>query len=250
MKSSSSSTTTSTQRLHLSASDLKASNVKSDLVDFKNNLNDMKSSLPSGSYGMRELHELRSSLENLVSERGWGVVTVVEARPPTNGLLSSVATRGPAPESRLAPHHAPNRHAGAGNTCVRLRAFDWLPLSNLTGNCDTQVPALLCLSLTTRLLSGRVLFAQVDAPDAEGSDVQPLVTYPDDSRAPSEVGSPQPSNALGLFEQKTTNRKRTKVGWQPCCRFDCCVVAAGGERWRDCREGECQRGRVQAAAGR
>ncbi|ENN73213.1 hypothetical protein YQE_10164, partial [Dendroctonus ponderosae] len=56
----------------------------------------------------------------------------------------------------------------------------------------------------------------VDSPDAnqyvEGGDAQPLVTYPDDSRAPSEVSSPQPGNALGsLFEQKTTNRKRTKV---------------------------------------
>uniref|UniRef100_A0AAR5Q0R0 Sterile alpha and TIR motif-containing protein 1 n=1 Tax=Dendroctonus ponderosae TaxID=77166 RepID=A0AAR5Q0R0_DENPD len=72
------------------------------------------------------------------------------------------------------------------------------------------------LRCATPVLSGRVLCAQVDSPDAnqyvEGGDAQPLVTYPDDSRAPSEVSSPQPGNALGsLFEQKTTNRKRTKV---------------------------------------
>ncbi|XP_048518942.1 NAD(+) hydrolase sarm1 isoform X2 [Dendroctonus ponderosae] len=145
VKSSSSSTTTSTQRLHLSASDLKASNVKSDLVDFKNNLNDMKSSLPSGSYGLRELNELRSSLENL------------------------------------------RRHV------ARHLSLGWRPTTHPNG-----------------------ALKQVDSPDAnqyvEGGDAQPLVTYPDDSRAPSEVSSPQPGNALGsLFEQKTTNRKRTKV---------------------------------------
>lgn len=53
--------------MHLSSSsDLKASNVKSDLVDFKNNLNDMKSSLSN--YGLPDsIKKLRSSLENLVS---------------------------------------------------------------------------------------------------------------------------------------------------------------------------------------
>lgn len=48
-------------------------------------------------------------------------------------------------------------------------------------------------------------------PDA---DPEPLVTFPDDSRASSEVGSPQPNNAIeGLtFEQKTMNNfTKTKV---------------------------------------
>ncbi|KAJ8940837.1 hypothetical protein NQ318_005283 [Aromia moschata] len=57
----SSTTSTSTQRVHVT-SDLKASNMKSDLVDFKNNLNDMKSSISNSI----DLKKLRSSLENLV----------------------------------------------------------------------------------------------------------------------------------------------------------------------------------------
>ncbi|XP_076253319.1 sterile alpha and armadillo motif isoform X12 [Rhynchophorus ferrugineus] len=50
-----------------------------------------------------------------------------------------------------------------------------------------------------------------DGEDLE-ADSQPLVTFPDDSRAPSEVASPQPNNAVESlkFEQKTTNKK-TKV---------------------------------------
>lgn len=58
---SSTSSTSSTQRVHVT-SDLKASNMKSDLVDFKNNLNDMKSSISNSI----DLKKLRSSLENLV----------------------------------------------------------------------------------------------------------------------------------------------------------------------------------------
>ncbi|KAG5877939.1 hypothetical protein JTB14_005138 [Gonioctena quinquepunctata] len=57
-KSSTSSTSTS-QRRHVT-SDLKASNMKSDLVELKNNLNDMKNSLPN------TLIKFKSSLENLV----------------------------------------------------------------------------------------------------------------------------------------------------------------------------------------
>ncbi|XP_018575801.1 uncharacterized protein LOC108914458, partial [Anoplophora glabripennis] len=57
----SSTSSTSTQRVHVT-SDLKASNMKSDLVDFKNNLNDMKSSISNSI----DLKKLRSSLENLV----------------------------------------------------------------------------------------------------------------------------------------------------------------------------------------
>ncbi|VEN56676.1 unnamed protein product, partial [Callosobruchus maculatus] len=56
---STSSSATSHQRVHVT-SDLKASNMKSDLVELKNNLNDMKSSLPN------TLIKLKSSLENLV----------------------------------------------------------------------------------------------------------------------------------------------------------------------------------------
>ncbi|CAH1121395.1 unnamed protein product [Ceutorhynchus assimilis] len=121
VKSSSSSTTTSTQRVHLSSSsDLKASNVKSDLDDLKNNLNDMKSSLSN--YGLPEsIKKLRSSIENLVDNDG---DEYIETDPP------------------------------------------------------------------------------------------PLVTFPDDSRAPSEVGSPQPNQTIESlkYEQKTTNNfKKTKV---------------------------------------
>ncbi|XP_050304801.1 NAD(+) hydrolase sarm1 isoform X3 [Anthonomus grandis grandis] len=50
--------------------------------------------------------------------------------------------------------------------------------------------------------------------DVDENDQQPLVTFPDDSRAPSEVGSPQPNNAVESlkFEQKTMNNfKKTKV---------------------------------------
>ncbi|XP_076253318.1 sterile alpha and armadillo motif isoform X11 [Rhynchophorus ferrugineus] len=118
VKSSSSSTTTSTQRVHLSSSsDLKASNMKSDLVDLKNNLNDMKTSLSNYDLPVN-IKKLKSSLENLVDH---------------------------------------------------------------------------------------------DGEDLE-ADSQPLVTFPDDSRAPSEVASPQPNNAVESlkFEQKTTNKK-TKV---------------------------------------
>lgn len=43
-------------------SDLKANNMRNDLVDFKNNLNDMKSSLPNN------LIHMRKSLENLVDD--------------------------------------------------------------------------------------------------------------------------------------------------------------------------------------
>lgn len=119
--SSSSSTSTSTQRVHLSSSsDVKASNMKSDLVDLKNNLNDMKSSLSN--YDLPDhIKKLRSSLENLVDHDG-----------------------------------------------------------------DEDIE----------------------------TDSQPLVTFPDDSRAPSEVGSPQPNNAVESlkFEQKTTNNyKKSKV---------------------------------------
>ncbi|XP_023021825.2 sterile alpha and Armadillo motif isoform X5 [Leptinotarsa decemlineata] len=57
-KSTTSSTSTS-QRRHVT-SDLKASNMKSDLVELKNNLNDMKNSLPN------TLIKFKSSLENLV----------------------------------------------------------------------------------------------------------------------------------------------------------------------------------------
>ncbi|KAL1490699.1 hypothetical protein ABEB36_013351 [Hypothenemus hampei] len=123
VKSSSSSSTTSTQRLHLSSSsDLKASNVKSDLDDLKNNLNDMKSSLSN--YTLADsLKKLQNSVENLVND----------------------------------------------------------------DDHDEYISA----------------------------DSEPLVTFPDDSRAPSEVGSPQPNNNAiesMKFEQKTTNNfKKTKV---------------------------------------
>ncbi|KAF7270944.1 hypothetical protein GWI33_016122 [Rhynchophorus ferrugineus] len=131
VKSSSSSTTTSTQRVHLSSSsDLKASNMKSDLVDLKNNLNDMKTSLSNYDLPVN-IKKLKSSLENLVS------------------------------------------------TCYRYP----------TPPKDVDH----------------------DGEDLE-ADSQPLVTFPDDSRAPSEVASPQPNNAVESlkFEQKTTNKK-TKV---------------------------------------
>ncbi|KAJ8983244.1 hypothetical protein NQ317_011653 [Molorchus minor] len=59
-KSSTTSSSTSTQRVHVT--DLKASNMKSDLVDFKNNLNDMKSSISNS----LDMQKLKSSLENLV----------------------------------------------------------------------------------------------------------------------------------------------------------------------------------------
>ncbi|XP_030757218.1 sterile alpha and TIR motif-containing protein 1 isoform X4 [Sitophilus oryzae] len=75
VKSSSSSTTTSTQRLRLaSPSDLKADNMRSDLVDFKNNMNDMKNSLSgyhqSGYRLPDNLKKLTSSLDNLVNNDG------------------------------------------------------------------------------------------------------------------------------------------------------------------------------------
>ncbi|CAH1112715.1 unnamed protein product [Psylliodes chrysocephalus] len=55
----SSSSSATSQRRQITT-DLKASNMKNDLVDFKNNINDMKSSLPN------TLIQLRNSLENLV----------------------------------------------------------------------------------------------------------------------------------------------------------------------------------------
>ncbi|XP_060529699.1 NAD(+) hydrolase sarm1 isoform X3 [Cylas formicarius] len=114
VKSSTSSTTTSTQRVHLSSSsDLKASNMKSDLVDFKNNLNDMKSSISA-----IDIKKLRSSLENLVDK-------------------------------------------------------DDDDMTNIS---------------------------------------QPLVTFPDDTPVPSEIGSPTNTVESLKFEQKTTNNfKKTKV---------------------------------------
>jgi hypothetical protein len=54
-----STSSTSTQRVQVTSSDLKASNMKSDLVELKNNLNDMKSSISN-------LKQFRNSLENLV----------------------------------------------------------------------------------------------------------------------------------------------------------------------------------------
>lgn len=58
------------------------------------------------------------------------------------------------------------------------------------------------------------LHFQVDD-DVDETDPEPLVTFPEDgSRAPSEVGSPQPNNAVESlkYEQKTTNNfKKTKV---------------------------------------
>ncbi|XP_050500568.1 NAD(+) hydrolase sarm1 isoform X4 [Diabrotica virgifera virgifera] len=84
----STSASTTSQRRQLT--DLKASNMKSDLVDFKNNINDMKSSLPN------TLLQIRNSLENLVdAEENDPIVTFPDDTPvpseigsPTNAVES------------------------------------------------------------------------------------------------------------------------------------------------------------------
>lgn len=56
------SSSSSTSRERLVTSDLKADNMRNDLVDFKNNLSDMKNSLPNN------LIHMKRSLENLVDD--------------------------------------------------------------------------------------------------------------------------------------------------------------------------------------
>ncbi|CAH1185693.1 unnamed protein product [Phyllotreta striolata] len=83
---SSSSTSTTSQRRQITT-DLKASNMKNDLVDFKNNINDMKSSLPN------TLMQFRSSLENLVdADESDPIVTFPDDTPVPSEMNSPTST--------------------------------------------------------------------------------------------------------------------------------------------------------------
>ncbi|KAK5645306.1 hypothetical protein RI129_006606 [Pyrocoelia pectoralis] len=88
---SSSSTTSSSQRVHLtstSSTDRKASSMKSDLNELKNNMNEMKNLS-----NINALKKLRSSLENLVD---------VEDNDMTQPLVSFPDSDTPPPSSELA----------------------------------------------------------------------------------------------------------------------------------------------------
>ncbi|CAH1155821.1 unnamed protein product [Phaedon cochleariae] len=78
------------QRRHVT-SDLKASNVRSDLVELKNNLNDMKNiSLPNSNLGNTLIH-LRSSLDNLVDNDDDPIVTFPDDNTPVPSEIGSPA---------------------------------------------------------------------------------------------------------------------------------------------------------------
>ncbi|XP_049824194.1 NAD(+) hydrolase sarm1 isoform X3 [Aethina tumida] len=79
----STSTSTSTQRLI--TSDEKASTMKTDLVEFKNNINDMKSSLSSN----HAFQTMRKSLENLADEP---LVTFPDDTPTPSEISSPTTT--------------------------------------------------------------------------------------------------------------------------------------------------------------
>ncbi|RZC34291.1 sterile alpha and TIR motif-containing protein 1, partial [Asbolus verrucosus] len=86
----SSTSSTSTHKVHVT-SDLKASNMRSDLVELKNNLNDMKSSISN--IGLNpDLKKLRNSLENLVDadddEMGQPLVTFPDETPAPSEISS------------------------------------------------------------------------------------------------------------------------------------------------------------------
>ncbi|XP_066246815.1 NAD(+) hydrolase sarm1 isoform X2 [Euwallacea similis] len=99
------------------------------------------------------------------------------------------------------------------NTIQKLRSS----LENLSRYVKRHVSLGWKPSAKRRTISKpKVNGVQVDDDNDDNNEVnsEPVITYPDDSRAPSEVGSPQPNNAIEslTFQHKTTNNfVKTKV---------------------------------------